>query len=141
MQFYTLLISALSLVAAAVAAPTYTPTVQLTYDPTYDVASNSLDIVACSNGANGLEHLGTSLSVSAFCVLATHELTTCLGYKTFGDLPNFPYIGGMQAVTGLFTLVACNDSADLLIFVPHTLRLEFARVRNMLAADLPEPHD
>ena len=59
MQFYTLLLSAISLVAAASSAPTYTPTVQLTYDPTYDVASNSLDIVACSNGPNGLEHLGT----------------------------------------------------------------------------------
>ena len=97
MQFYTLLISALSLVAAASSAPTYTPTVQLTYDPTYDVASNSLDIVACSNGPNGLEHLDTRLMVYN---VASYDLTRLSGYKTFGDLPSFPYIGGMQAVTG-----------------------------------------
>ncbi|KAI0691515.1 immunomodulatory protein, partial [Cerioporus squamosus] len=53
--------------------------VQVTYDTVYDVKTNSLDIVACSNGANGLEHLG---------------------YTTFGSLPNFPFIGGAQAVTG-----------------------------------------
>ncbi|RPD61070.1 Cerato-platanin-domain-containing protein [Lentinus tigrinus ALCF2SS1-7] len=85
MQFFTLLVSALSLVAAVTSLPTEfeeraaPPTVQVTYDTVYDVKTNSLDIVACSNGANGLEHLG---------------------YKTFGQLPNFPFIGGAQAVTG-----------------------------------------
>ncbi|THH27926.1 hypothetical protein EUX98_g6270 [Antrodiella citrinella] len=29
--------------------------VRVTYDSTYDNATNSLDIVACSNGVNGIE--------------------------------------------------------------------------------------
>jgi len=49
------------------------------YDPVYDQKTGSLSTVACSNGPNGL-------------------LTR--GYKTFGDLPSFPYIGGAAAVTG-----------------------------------------
>jgi len=49
------------------------------YDPVYDQKTGSLLSVACSNGPNGL-------------------LTR--GYKTFGDLPGFPYIGGASAVTG-----------------------------------------
>ncbi|KAG5650739.1 hypothetical protein H0H81_011223, partial [Sphagnurus paluster] len=51
----------------------------VSYDPVYDNSGNSLDIVACSNGANGL-------------------LTA--GYTTFGSLPSFPYIGGAAAVSG-----------------------------------------
>ncbi|TFK88849.1 Cerato-platanin-domain-containing protein [Polyporus arcularius HHB13444] len=83
MQFLTLLVATLSLVAAAISLPTEVderaakPTV--TYDTVYDGKKHSLDIVACSNGEHGLEHLG---------------------YKTFGSLPNFPYIGGAQAVKG-----------------------------------------
>lgn len=50
----------------------------VTYDTAYDVSSASLNTVACSNGANGL--------VSRF--------------PTFGDLPNFPNIGGAPAVAG-----------------------------------------
>ncbi|KAF5344222.1 hypothetical protein D9756_011251 [Leucocoprinus leucothites] len=49
------------------------------YDPVYDQKTGSLSTVACSNGPNGL-------------------LTR--GYKTFGDLPSFPNIGGASAVTG-----------------------------------------
>lgn len=51
----------------------------VSYDQTYDDASNSLDIVACSDGVNGLE---------------------TKGFTTFGSLPNFPFIGGVQAVAG-----------------------------------------
>jgi hypothetical protein len=43
-----------------------------TYDQTFDNPSGSLNNVACSNGQNGLASK----------------------YPTFGDLPNFPYIGG-----------------------------------------------
>ena len=50
--------SALSL-AATVAVPAElverSTTLQVTYDTVYDDASNSLDIVYCSNGVNGLE--------------------------------------------------------------------------------------
>jgi hypothetical protein len=48
-----------------------------TYDTNYDTASKSLNTVACSNGANGL--------VDKF--------------PTFGDIPTFPYIGGVPGVT------------------------------------------
>ncbi|KAJ3001345.1 hypothetical protein NUW54_g6484 [Trametes sanguinea] len=51
---------------------------QITYDPVYDKKSNSLDIVACSNGKHGLE---------------------AKGYTTFGSLPA-TYVGGVQAVAG-----------------------------------------
>ena len=51
----------------------------VSFDQTYDQASNSLAIVACSNGANGL-------------------LTK--GFTTFGSLPTFPNIGGSFAVAG-----------------------------------------
>ncbi|KAJ7475789.1 immunomodulatory protein [Mycena latifolia] len=49
------------------------------YDQTYDVASNSLNIVACSDGPNGLE---------------------TRGFTTFGSLPKFPFIGAVGAVEG-----------------------------------------
>jgi len=50
------------------------------YDETYDDASTSLDVVACSDGANGIE--------------------TKFGFKTFGQLPHFPLIGAAGAVAG-----------------------------------------
>ncbi|KDQ34044.1 hypothetical protein PLEOSDRAFT_1088021 [Pleurotus ostreatus PC15] len=62
---------------AALAAPALS--VSVTYDQTYDNRQGSLSTVACSNGINGL-------------------LTR--GYRTFGDLPTFPHIGGASAVTG-----------------------------------------
>jgi hypothetical protein len=73
MQFFVA-----SLIAFAIAAsPALGVTVS--YDNTYDVASNSLAIVACSDGENGM-------------------LTK--GFTTFGSLPKFPYIGGAAAVEG-----------------------------------------
>ncbi|KAF9062338.1 cerato-platanin-related secreted protein [Rhodocollybia butyracea] len=51
----------------------------LHYDNIYDDGSQSLDVVACSNGANGLE---------------------TLGYTDFQSLPTFPYIGAFGAVLG-----------------------------------------
>ncbi|GAW03658.1 cerato-platanin 6 [Lentinula edodes] len=71
MKFFSLFVPAI--VAAFVAADT------LQYDPIYDQGSESLDVVACSDGANGL-------------------LTK--GFTTFNSLPTFPNIGAFGAVTG-----------------------------------------
>jgi hypothetical protein len=62
---------------AAVAGTLATTTVA--YDTVYDNGSNSLDIVACSDGENGLE---------------------AKGFSTFGSLPKFPLIGSASAVEG-----------------------------------------
>ncbi|KAJ7127054.1 Cerato-platanin [Mycena epipterygia] len=61
------------------------------FDQTYDVGSNSLDIVACSNGANGLE---------------------TRGFTTFDSLPKFPFIGAAGAVEG-FNSVNCGTCWQL----------------------------
>ena len=59
MQPFTILASALTLASAVVAMPveleTRGLTVQVTWDSVYDNPSTSLNTVACSNGANGLE--------------------------------------------------------------------------------------
>lgn len=52
--------------------------VRLGWDDTYDNADQSLDVVACSDGSNGLE---------------------TKGYTTLGSLPSFPFIGAAEAVT------------------------------------------
>ncbi|KAF8206508.1 immunomodulatory protein [Mycena galopus ATCC 62051] len=62
---------------AAVALGQTTSTVA--FDETYDNASESLDVVACSDGVNGLE---------------------TKGFTTFGSLPKFPFIGAAGAVAG-----------------------------------------
>jgi len=62
-------------IPAIVAAFTVADTLQ--YDPIYDDGSESLDVVACSDGANGL-------------------LTK--GFTTFSSLPTFPNIGAFAAV-------------------------------------------
>ncbi|KAF5345926.1 hypothetical protein D9758_011421 [Tetrapyrgos nigripes] len=60
--------------------PVLTGAVQLQFDNHYDDAGASLDTVACSDGANGLE--------------------TRFGFKTFGDIPQFPHIGASADVEG-----------------------------------------
>lgn len=70
---FTSALAAIALAASSVIADS------VRYDPVYDQKTASLSTVACSNGPNGL-------------------LTR--GFKTFGDLPNFPNIGGASAVTG-----------------------------------------
>ena len=72
MKFFATLAS-LALFAAASSAT------QISYDDTYDSKTTSLDVVACSDGANGLE---------------------TKGFTTFGSLPSFPFIGGASAVGG-----------------------------------------
>ncbi|KAJ7104217.1 cerato-platanin-related secreted protein [Mycena belliarum] len=63
----------------------------LAYDETYDVKSNSLNIVACSDGPHGLESLG---------------------YTTFGSLPKFPFIGAVGAIEG-YDSVNCGTCWQL----------------------------
>ncbi|SCO92471.1 probable SnodProt1 precursor [Fusarium oxysporum] len=54
--------------------------VTVSFDPGYDQASRSMNDVACSDGKNGL--------------------ITRYGWKTQGNIPKFPNIGGAQAVAG-----------------------------------------
>ncbi|KAM0485346.1 protein SnodProt1 precursor [Trichoderma gamsii] len=72
MQFSSLF--KLALFTAAVSADT------VSYDTGYDDASRSLTVVSCSDGANGL--------------------ITRYHWQTQGQIPRFPYIGGVQAVAG-----------------------------------------
>jgi len=72
---FTALFPALALLASSALAQT---TVSVSYDQTYDDASQSLLTVSCSNGPEGLDP----------------------PYSTFGDLPDFPYIGGAAAISG-----------------------------------------
>lgn len=63
MQLLALLVSALSLATAVVSVPTdfaerATQTLQVSYDTVYDAKGTSLDVVACSDGENGLESQG-----------------------------------------------------------------------------------
>jgi len=51
----------------------------VTYDKKYDSTSGSLSTVMCSDGLNGL--------------------MTKYGWKTYSQIPNFPYIGGSSVVT------------------------------------------
>jgi hypothetical protein len=55
---------------------TRSTTVRATFDNMYDNPSGSLNSVACSNGANGLDTL----------------------FPTFGDIPTFPFIGGAPGI-------------------------------------------
>ncbi|KAF7441213.1 hypothetical protein PC9H_001562 [Pleurotus ostreatus] len=72
------LTSALSYVTLFV-APLATA-VTVSFDETYDDAGGSLTSVACSDG--------------------NHGLITLLKVENFGQLPNFPFIGGAAAVSG-----------------------------------------
>jgi Cerato-platanin len=73
----------------AILPAAYSVTVK--YDSQYDNRDISLDAVACSDGKNGL-------------------LTK--GYKTFGDLPNFPHIGAASAVEG-YNSASCGSCWEL----------------------------
>lgn len=77
--------SLFALCASAVLAQT---TVSVSYDQIYNQSTESLNYVACS------------------------ETLESYGYTTFGDLPNFPYIGGAAVVTG-FDAPACGSCWQL----------------------------
>ncbi|KAF8587104.1 hypothetical protein K439DRAFT_1630956 [Ramaria rubella] len=63
------------------AASAFADTEPVTLDPTYDNAAGSLNTVACSTLVNE--------------------------FPTFGDIPSFPFIGGLQAVS--FGSPACGS--------------------------------
>ena len=72
--------SSFAAAALALALPAIAQTSQaLTYSPKYDDASLPMTAVACSDGPNGL---------------------VTKGFNALGSLPGFPYIGGVDAVTG-----------------------------------------
>ncbi|CAF3452022.1 hypothetical protein SNK03_013113 [Fusarium graminearum] len=54
--------------------------ITVSYDPGYGEAGRAMTAVSCSDGTNGL--------------------ITRYGWKTQGQIPKFPYIGGAQAVAG-----------------------------------------
>jgi len=62
------------------------------FDQTYDNGANSMDIVACSDGLNGL--------------------ITRFGFKKFSDIPRFPLIGAAGAVAG-FNSTNCGTCWQL----------------------------
>ncbi|KAF9036810.1 eliciting plant response-like protein [Panaeolus papilionaceus] len=78
-------------ILSAFVMPAVVCAITTSYDPTYDKKSQSLTTVACSDGANGL---------------------ITRGFKTFGDIPNFPNIGGAPAVTG-WNSPACGTCWNL----------------------------
>ncbi|KAF8162814.1 cerato-platanin-related secreted protein [Crassisporium funariophilum] len=63
----------------------------VSFDPAYDNAAGSLTTVACSDGSNGLINRG---------------------FNTFGQLPKFPFIGGVPAITG-FNSASCGTCWNL----------------------------
>lgn len=66
-------------IVTLLAAPFAVSATRISWDSVYDNPNQSLAVVACSNGLNGM-------------------LTK--GYRVFGDLPTFPNIGGSSAVAG-----------------------------------------
>jgi len=64
-------------IIALLTVPFAVSATRISWDPVYDNATESLTVVACSDGSNGM--LGK-------------------GYHLFGDLPTFPNIGGSSAV-------------------------------------------
>jgi Cerato-platanin len=73
MKLFNTLISAFALAVM----PSIVAATRVSYDTTYDGFTTGLNVVACSDGPNGL-------------------LTK--GYTTFGSLPSFPYIGGYSGI-------------------------------------------
>ncbi|THH31431.1 hypothetical protein EUX98_g2747 [Antrodiella citrinella] len=104
MKFITTVTVVLCAIPAALGASS---PASVSFDQTYDDASNSLDIVSCSDGQNGL---------------------ITKGFTTFGSLPSFPNIGGAAAVAG-FNSPNCGTCWELefegntinVLAIDHTL--------------------
>ncbi len=84
------------------------------YDPTYDNKAGSLATVACSDGENGL-------------------LTA--GFKTFGSLPKFPFIGGAPAVAS-WNSVNCGTCWNL----TYVNTKNVSKTISVLAIDVSGPN-
>lgn len=104
MRFASLLAS-----VALALLPSTAVAVTLAYDTVYDGASTSLDVVACSDGTNGLESKG---------------------YTTLGSLPNFPHIGAASAVAD-WNSPNCGTCWQ----VTYTNSTNVAKTINILAVD------
>ncbi|KAJ7637704.1 Sm1 protein, partial [Mycena polygramma] len=83
------------------------------YDQTYDSASTSLNVVACSDGVNGLESRG---------------------FTTLGSLPKFPFIGAVGAVEG-WNSVNCGTCWQL----TYTNATGIKKTIDVLAVDHAAP--
>ena len=93
------LTAALASLLALLAVPVLAG-VTVSYDTRYDARTASLDTVACSDGANGLEKRG---------------------FTTLGSLPNFPNIGAAYAVAG-WNSTACGTCWQLTYTDAHGVR-------------------
>ncbi|KAH0832021.1 Cerato-platanin [Lanmaoa asiatica] len=89
-------ISSLAILAAA-ALPCFAQsgTVKVTYDTMYDDPTWSLGNTACSNGVNGLESK----------------------WPTLGNVPNYPFVGGIPGLTWNSTL--CGTCWQLAYLAPN----------------------
>ncbi|TFL03224.1 immunomodulatory protein [Pterulicium gracile] len=71
-----------AIVASLLAAVPLIQAITVAYDPVYDKRANSMEIVACSDGENGLITQGKS----------------AVAFSTLGPVPRFPNIGAAAAV-------------------------------------------
>ncbi|RKF64718.1 Protein SnodProt1 [Erysiphe neolycopersici] len=69
----------LSIILSSFVSSLTISTISVSYDTSYDDMARRLDLVACSDGSNGL--------------LTKH-------YETQGSLPSFPRIGGASVISG-----------------------------------------
>lgn len=102
--------SKIALSATLSLLPSLTQGTLLSYDTVYDNPKGSLTTVACSDGSYGL-------------------LTR--GYKTFGNLPRYPYIGGSDLVKG-WNSPNCGSCHQL----TYTNATGFKSVINVLVVDV-----
>lgn len=69
----------------------------VSYDTIFDDASGSLNTIACSDGSHGL---------------------ITRGYKTFGSLPSYPFIGGTSDIDG-WNSPNCGSCYQLVYIDPN----------------------
>ena len=98
MKFFTAAITFALAATAVFAAPSDSTAVTVSYDQNYDNAAASLDTVACSDGPNGMEHLGEFMFNCSPRKTPT-KLLYVVGFTTFGSLPT-KYIGGAAVIAG-----------------------------------------
>ncbi|KAF7327886.1 hypothetical protein MKEN_00368500 [Mycena kentingensis (nom. inval.)] len=108
MKLSILASSALLFAAASAVADT------VAYDEIYDDGDNSMNIVACSDGPNGL--------------------ITRFKFQTFSDIPKFPFIGAAGAVEG-WNSAHCGECYTLTYTPPTGAKKSI----NVLAIDHAAP--
>ena len=68
----------------------------VSYDAGYDDGTRSMNVVACSDGANGLETSECTITSDS----KSADTITGYGWTTQGAVADFPYIGGSSDITG-----------------------------------------